>query len=236
VAKGRLDRVAEGRDPLVFAENVRRVREHLGWTRQRLCQQAGISPQTLTNIERGHGCMPSVERKLAAALYTIEGRLWEEFSLDTQLVHRPADDRWYFANPEEGSRYRERQQLPGPLRLDPDGIQDEAERSRLGWGGLSCGFVRITTAHLEGGTVISSVLDVFGVIESNVPDGHLAYFHMLRGSIQFRIGHRVHELHAGDVLQAQMEMPAAIQPLAPVRRGEDPPQVVFVDLVVKPRT
>lgn len=235
MAKGRLSRLMEGRDPLVFAENVRRIREHLGWTRQRLCVEAGISPQTLTKIERGNGCMPSVEKKLAAALYTIEGRLWERFSLDTQLLHTPPSDRWYFANTEEGMRYRDRQELPGPLRMDPDSIQDEAERSRLGWTGLSCGFVRITTAHLEAGTVISSVLDVFGTIESNVPNGHLAYFHVLEGAIRFQIGARVHELHSGDVLQAQMESPASMARLEPIARGDAPARVVYVDLVVKPR-
>lgn len=235
MAKGRLATLAEGRDPLVFAENVRRIREHLGWSRQRLCEEAGISPQTLTKIERGNGCMPSVERKLAAALYTIEGRLWERFALDTQLVHSLTTDRWYFANQEEGIRYRERQDLQGPLRMDPDSIQEEAERNRLGWTGLACGFVRITTAHLESGTVISSVLDVFGTIESNVPDGHLAYFHVLQGAIRFQIGSRLHELQTGDVLQAQMETPAAISALVPIQRGDPPARVIYVDLVVKPR-
>jgi transcriptional regulator with XRE-family HTH domain len=236
MAKGRLATLAEGRDPLVFAENVRRIREHLGWSRQRLCEEAGISPQTLTKIERGNGCMPTVERKLAAALYTIEGRLWEKFALDTQLIHSPASDRWYFANPEEGIRYRERQGLEGPLRMDPDSIQDDAERNRLGWTGLSCGFVRVTTAHLLSGTVISSVLDVFGTIESNVPDGHLAYFHVLQGAIRFQIGTRVHELSAGDVLQAQMESPSAMSLRHPIANGELPARVVYVDLVVKPRS
>lgn len=236
MAKGRIATLAEGRDPLVFAENVRRIREHLGWSRQRLCEEAGISPQTLTKIERGHGCMPSVERKLAGALYTIEGRLWERFALDTQLVHTLATDRWYFAHPEEGVRYRERQDLAGPLRMDPDAIQEEAERMRLGWNGLSCGFVRVTTAHLETGTVISSVLDVFGTIESNVPNGHLAYFHVLQGAIRFRIGARMHELVAGDVLQAQMETPSAMSVLQPMQPGEPPARVIYVDLTVKPRT
>lgn len=236
MSRRRLNEIVAGRDPMVFAENVRLCRENLGWTRQRLCAEAGVSPQTLTKIERGQACTPGVERKLTQALGTFEGRLWETFPVASQLVHRLADDRWYFADVEDGERYRQWQNLAGEpetLRLDPDSIQDPAERNRLGWSGLSRGFGRITTAHLEHGTAISSVLELFGTITSNVPDGRFAYFYVLRGAVRFRMGKQIHELATGDVLQLEMESPSSAEPLRPVAKGEEAPQVIYVDVGVK---
>lgn len=236
MSRRRLNEIVAGRDPMVFAENVRLCRENLGWTRQRLCAEAGVSPQTLTKIERGQACTPGVERKLTQALGTFEGRLWEIFPIASQLVHRLATDRWYFADVEDGERYRQWQNLTTEtesLRLDPDSIQDPAERNRLGWSGLSRGFGRITTAHLEHGTVISSVLELYGRVASNVPDGRFAYFHALRGPVLFHIGAQTHELQTGDVLQAEMESPASAEPVTTVAKGEDPPKIIYVDVGVK---
>ncbi|RYG35719.1 XRE family transcriptional regulator, partial [bacterium] len=144
MSRRRLESIAGPRDPRVLAHNVRRARESLGWTGKRLCEEAGMSPQTLANVERGKGCTPGVERRLAAALGTVVGRLWEDLEPARQILRHAQNDRWYFADIADGESFRNRQGLtedPPPLRLDPDEIQDEAERARLGEFGLSKGFV-----------------------------------------------------------------------------------------------
>ena len=217
----------------VFADNVRRRRENLGWTRKRLCEEAAISPQTLKSIEDGGGSTTGVERKLADAFRTIPGRLWEPLSQGFRQVHRRRDDRWYFADVAEGTRYQERLgelEAPSPLRMDPDSIQDALERSRLGTGGLSCGFVRITTAYLGSRTVMSSELEVYGSMGSNAPDGWLMYFYVLEGEILFHSDEATDELEGGDALQAVVRAPSWIRPKRPIARGESAPRVVVVDL------
>jgi transcriptional regulator with XRE-family HTH domain len=233
MSRRRIEDALEGRDPRVLAHNVRRAREGLGWTRQRLCAEAGVSPQTLARIEGGRGCTPGVERKVAGALGTVVGRLWEELRLQRESVRIPAGDRWYFAGHADGERYWKSQSFEDPeepMRYDPDAIQDAAERARMGLGGLAVGFVRVTTGHLSAGTVISSVIELYGRIESGLPEGRLAYFHVVRGAIRFGMRDRVHELAAGGVLQAEMSPSAWLEPTHPVAAGAPPPLVIFVDL------
>lgn len=215
----------------IFAENVRRRRENLGWTRKRLCEEARISPQTLKTIEDGTGCTVGVERKLAEAFRTVPGRLWEPLPQGTRQIHRREGDRWYFAEVAEGTRYRERLgEDDSPLRLDPEEIQSPAERARLGTEGLACGFVRVTTAHLGGRSLLSSELEVYGSMGTNAPDGWLMYILVLEGTILFHTDGTTDELRTGDVLQAAVRAPSWIRPAVPVTRGEAAPRVVCVDL------
>lgn len=227
-----LAEIVKDRDPQVFAQNVRRARESLGWTRGQLCKEAGVSPQTLTRVERGEGCTPGVERKLAAALGTVIGRLWQVQELPRQIVHRLAEDRWYFAGHADGERYWAHHGLVDDLerRYDPDAIQDTDERSRMGSAGLASGFVRVTTAHLRVGSVISSVIDLYGRVDASLPEGRLAYFHILRGAVRFTLGERVELLGEGDVFQVEMAASAWLEPAAAVGSKELPPRLIFVDL------
>ncbi len=224
--------IVQGRDPQAFAQNVRRARESLGWTRGRLCQEAGVSPQTLTRVERGEGCTPGVERKLATVLGTVIGRLWDAQELPRRIVHTPAGDRWYFAGHEDGDRYWARHGLvdDSERRYDPDAIQDADERARMGAGGLVSGFVRVTTAHLRAGSVISSVIDLYGRIDASLPEGRLAYFHVLRGAARIGLGEESVVLNESDVFQAEMASPAWLEPTRPLAPGGLPPRLVFVDL------
>ncbi|MBN9501407.1 MAG: hypothetical protein BGO01_01160 [Armatimonadetes bacterium 55-13] len=236
MSRRRIAEIIEGRDPNIFARNVKRARESLGWTRQQLCQAANISPQTLTKIENGQGCTPGVEAKLAAAVGTVVGRLWERQELPHQLVRRPETDRWYFSGPEEGERYWQRhgdQETSEVIRFDPDGIQEESERQRMGWSGLAKGFVRVTTAHLQSGSIISSVLEVYGRIDSELPNGRLAYFYAVRGAFRFHVGQNTYEVNEGDAFQAQMESPAWLEPAVAVAPGLPPPILIYVDVTAR---
>lgn len=231
----RIEAFVGDRDPAVFARNVRRLREIHGWTRQELCQRAGMSPQTLARIERGEGCTHAVERKIADAVGTVVGRLWEPQELPRATVRTADGDRWYFASHEEYDRFRRAQDLQSqgenePARFDPEAIQDESERMRMGHAGLAAGFVRVATGHLLAGSIVASFLEVYGRMEAEIPAGRLVYFHTVRGAIRFGIGDEVYEVGTGDVLLAEIASPCWIEPKTPLRIGEAAPRIAFVDL------
>lgn len=232
MARPRLETHAADRDPQVLARNVQRSREGLGWTRTRFCEEAGISPQTLARVERGGGCSPAVERKIATAIGTVVGRLWVPQSLPRIAVRTREDDRWYFAGHADGERYHRAQGLldaDAPLRFDPDAIQDPAERARMGRAGLVVGFVRVATAHLRAGSVIASLIEAYGRIESEIPEGRLMLFHVVRGAVRFSVGGQSNALRAGDLLHAEMAAPTWMEPDAPLAAGALPPLVLYVD-------
>ena len=215
----------------ILADNVRLRRETLGWTRKRLCEVASLSPQTLKGIEDGAGCSPAVERKLAHALRTVPGRLWEPLALGDRHVHRQDAARWYFARTEEVARYLERAgEGATPIRLDPDGIQDADERARLGLGGLSVGFVRVITAHLATRFAMSSEIELYGEMGTRPRDGMMVYVRVLAGRVLFHSDDATDELGPGDVLQGAVRGESWMRPARPPRRGEPPARLVVVEL------
>ena len=222
-----------GRDPAVLGQNVRRAREIRGWTRGALCQAAGISPQTLAKVERGGGCALRVERKLAEAFGTVVGRLWEPLDLRRFAKRTAGSDRWYFAGHADCERYRRALGLADgaePIRYDPEAIQNPEERRRMGLGGLASGFVRVTTAHLRAGTVISSLIELYGRVESSLPEESLAYYYVVSGTARFHVLGDTHELAEGDVFQTEMGPDAWIEP---IDNATMPTLVAFVDLAVR---
>src|ERR1051326_5655495 len=94
-----------GRDAAVLAQNVKERRTELGWSKLKLAQEAKISYQTILNIEQGRACSPFVEHKLAVALRTAEGRLWERRDIRREEIHQAATDRWYFSEQADCNRY-----------------------------------------------------------------------------------------------------------------------------------
>lgn len=236
MSRRRIQTIVEGRDPETFARNVRRARESLGWTRQRLCAEAGISPQTLAKVESGGACTPGVERKLADALGTVVGRLWERQQLQRQVVRDPRTDRWYFAGHADGERFHRSQALlesDKPVRYDPDAIQTAAERARMGLAGLASAFVRVTTGHLRAGSVISSLIELYGRMEAEIPEGRFAYFHVVRGAVRIQLRDECFDLVEGDVMHAEMSPGATAEPLRPVMPGGQPPLLAYVDVDVR---
>ena len=221
------------RDLATLARNVRRAREIRGWTRGRLCSAAGISPQTLAKVEGGGGCADRVERKLAEALGTVVGRLWEPLDLQRYSVHTPATDRWYFANHADGERYwraRGFVDATQAVRYDPEPIQDATQRARMGQGGLASGFVRVTTGHLQAGSVISSLIELYGRVESRCPEHSFAYYYVVRVIVRLQAWDDVHTLGTGDVFQAEMGSNAWLEPAGD---SLETPLVAFVDLAVR---
>jgi DNA-binding XRE family transcriptional regulator len=48
--------------------SVKRIREKLMMSRSELASKAGISPQTINNVERGKNCRTYIKRKIILAL------------------------------------------------------------------------------------------------------------------------------------------------------------------------
>lgn len=227
-----LKEIGAGRDPALLAENVRRRREEQGWSMSRLFRETGVSMSTLRRIERGEGCTLTVERKLAAALRTAEGRLWQRYEWQKTFPRPLAEARWHFMVWEECQRYLRRQGLDeahDSFPYDPDSIQDEAERLRLGHNGLATAFFRLTSAVFKTGSTVSSVLELYGSLPGSLEDGTYAYFYGLRGGVRVHSGETAIELREGDVLTMEYESPSSLEPLKPVGPNDLPPLLIFVD-------
>ncbi len=227
-----LEEIAEGRDPVMLAENVRRRREEQGWSMSRLHRETGVALSTLRRVEGGLGCTPLVERKLAKALRTAEGRLWQRYEW-RKVFPRPASEaRWHFMVWEECRRYLLRQGLDesrDPFPYDPEAIQDEAERLRLGRNGLATAFFRLTSAVFRTGSTVSSVLELFGPLPGSLEEGTFAHFYALRGEVRVRNAGETVEMAEGDALALEYESPSSLEPSRPVGPNDLPPRVLFVD-------
>lgn len=217
---------------MLLAENVRRRREEQGWSMSRLHRETGIALSTLRRVESGQGCTLSVERKLAAALRTAEGRLWRRYEWTKSFSRPLAEARWHFMVWDECQRYLRRQGLDeahDSFPYDPESIQDEAERLRLGRNGLATAFFRLTSAVFRTGSTVSSVIELFGSLPGSLEEGTFAYFHVLRGGVRVTNADTVTDLAEGDVLTIEYESPSALAPRHPVGSGDLPPLLIFVD-------
>jgi transcriptional regulator with XRE-family HTH domain len=217
---------------MLLAENVRRRREEQGWTMSRLFRETGVSMSTLRRVERGLGCTPLVERKLAKALRTAEGRLWQRYEWKKTFPRPAAEARWHFIVWEECQRYLRRQGLSeerDPFPYDPESIQDEAERLRLGRNGLSTAFFRLTSGVFAAGSTVSSVLELFGTLPGSLEEGTFGYFYCLRGGVRVGSGAEVVEMVEHDALNIEYESPSYLEPSKPVGPNDLPPLLIFVD-------
>src|SRR4051812_4749664 len=101
------------RDPTVFGRNVRAFRNQWNWSMRELSKQAGLSLQTIANVEAGRGCSQSSEERLAKAFQTYVGRLWdaELLSEARQRVIYSNRGRWFFSKVERAKEYALRQKM-----------------------------------------------------------------------------------------------------------------------------
>ncbi len=198
----------------------------------RLHRETGVALSTLRRVERGLGCTHLVERKLAKALRTAEGRLWQRYEW-TKLFARPlAEARWHFMVWEECRRYLLRQGLDeahDPFPYDPEAIQDEGERLRLGRNGLASAFFRLTSAVFRTGSTVSSVIELYGALPGSLEEGTYAHFYALRGDVRVHNAGETAELTEGDALTIEYESSSSLEAARPVGLGELPPLVLFVD-------
>lgn len=228
-------------DPRVFGRNVRAFRVLRGWSVRDLAQRAGVSTKTIVKIERGEGCTVRTEQKIASGFAAYVGRLWDPHLLseDQERVTRAESGRWFFANGEDAVRYHKRalrgQEEVGEdrLRSDPDEIQNEAERHRLGRAGLATAFARPMGGGLASGYFQHNVAEIYA--RDLTPADGLNYTYLLiceRGDIAMTIRDRRYELLKGDSMAFEGNDDYWIEPLHPIQAHGKPPLVKLICLRV----
>jgi transcriptional regulator with XRE-family HTH domain len=231
----------ESRDPAVFGRNVRAFRALRGWGVRELAARSDLSTKTIVKIEKGELCTSKTEQKIAAGFGTYLGRLWDPnlLSDEPQRVIRSTEGRWFFAAIEDADKYYQRLVKSQPelaeerLRSDPDEIQDEAERHRLGHAGLSRAFVRTMGGGLATGYYQYNQAEMFSK-DITPPDGfgYTYVCFVLRGDLRMEIRGKTFELHGGDSMVFDGGTYYSFEPLHPLSPSEPPPMMQFVCLGV----
>lgn len=231
----------ENRDPAVFGRNVRAFRVLRGWGVRELAARADVSTKTIVKIERGEICTSRTEQKIAAGFGTYLGRLWDPdlLSDEPQRVIRNTEGRWFFAAIEDADRYHQRLVKSQPelaeerLRSDPDEIQDEAERHRLGHAGLSRAFVRTMGGGIAAGYYQYNQCEIFGR-DVTPPDGfNYTYVGLvLRGELRMGIRGKEFKLFEGDTIVFDGGTTYSFEPLRSVAATQLPPLLQFICLGV----
>jgi len=222
------------RPPAVFGRNVRAFRTLRRWSIRDLAARSGISTKTIVKIERGEGCTVRTEQKIALGFNVYVGRLWDDtlLSEEPQRVIRSQQGRWFFADIDDAARYHRRLVTSEErLRSDPDEIQDEAERHRLGYAGLSRAFVKAMGGGMSTGYFQYNQGEYFGR-DYTPPDG-TGYTYLcicLRGGVRFAIRDCVSELGEGDAVVFEGSDGHWIEPLEPVHLPKPPPLIQFLCL------
>ncbi len=225
------------RDPKVFGRNVRAFRALRGWSIRDLEARSGVSAKTIVKIERGEGCTIRTEQKIALGFTAYVGRLWDVNLLSdkSQRLIPREQGRWFFGDVADAERYYRRLVKPNSdaerLRSDPDEIQDEAERHRLGRAGLASAFVKTMGGGISAGYYQYNVAEIFGH-DLTPPDtlDHTYLCICARGAVRFGIREETCEMREGDSIVFQGDSPYWIEPLEPVASGELPPLVQFICL------
>lgn len=231
----------ESRDPNVFGRNVRAFRALRGWGVRELAARADVSTKTIVKIERGEICTSRTEQKIAAGFGTYLGRLWDPnlLSDQPQRVIRRTEGRWFFAAIEDADKYHQRLVKSQPwlaeerLRSDPDEIQDEVERHRLGHAGLSRAFVKTMGGGLATGYYQYNQAEMFG-LDITPPDGfgYTYVCFVLRGELKISIREKTFEIGEGDSFVFDGGTTYSMEPLHPVLPTQLPPLMQFICLGV----
>lgn len=228
-------------DPAIFGRNVRAFRALRGWGIRELSERSGVSTKTIVKIERGEGCTIKTEQKIALGFAAYVGRLWDQnlLSEENERVIRKDSGRWFFAAVEDAEQFYRRLMKLQPdlaeerLRSDPDEIQDEGERHRLGYAGLSRGFVKTMGGGMSAGYFQYNQAELFSR-DYTPPDG-LNYTYICictHGALRIAVGDREYELAEGDSIVFRGLDPYWIEPVSPILAPEKPPTLQFICLGV----
>jgi len=229
----------EGRDPAVFGRNVRAFRTLRGWGIRELSERANVSTKTIVKIEQGLGCTTRTEQKIAAGFTMYLGRLWDASLLTGQrqrVIHK-SQGRWFFGEITDAERYHQRLVKSQPdlsevrFRSDPDEIQDETERHRLGYAGLSKVFAKAMGGGMAAGYYQYNQCEIFS--HDVTPGDGFNYSYIcfcIRGSLRIGMRGEVFELNEGDTIVFEGGDDYWIEPLEPLRPPKPPPLIQFACL------
>jgi DNA-binding XRE family transcriptional regulator len=224
--KKTLAELNKGRDPQIMAQNVRRRRNEMGLTKQKLAEIAGISCKTVAQIENGLGCTPTVELKLNKALGMWVGSLWIPRSPGMKYLLRSSENcRWIFSGVTEGLKYVAAHNLWDDEKhphISPETIQDQAERYRLGQAGLSTAFVKVASMALSNHNIACGLYEQFGTTRCQLMPGAVMHFHCIKGSLLIVVEQESLELHENDSFGIERDVYFEISPHPSVTPKELP--------------
>lgn len=224
---------------MVFGRNVRAFRALRGWGIRQLAERSGVSTKTIVKIEKGEGCTTRTEEKIARGFTMYLGRLWDTSLLSDQRqrVIRKDHGRWFFGEHTDAERYFQRLLKSQPnleedrFRSDPDEIQSEAERHRLGYAGLSRVFVRAMGGGMAAGYYQYNQCEIFAH-DVTLGDGfNYTYIcFCVRGALRMGIRTQVFELEEGDSIVFEGGDSYWVEPREKIRPPIPPPLVQFACL------
>ncbi len=222
--------MGEKQDFRVFAENVRGYRQSLGWSNERLAAESGVGLRTLIRIQQGHPCFHRTQLSISLALRIGLDTLWNPAKniQKSYFIFREPEERWCFANRGDAENWT---MNSDPHRVDPDSIQQAAERDRLGRNGLSMGFAQYYRSYLPGGMQATFMQNVYSKQTFAFPptvSGICIY--CIKGSLKVFLGDDTFELHTGDVLVFEAHIPYSHEPLSPLLPHETPPAFLGVTI------
>lgn len=208
-------------DPGVFGRNARAFRTLRGWTVREFSERAGLSTKTIVKIEAGNACTVKTERKIADGLNVYIGRLWDPDLLvqAPQRVIRSDAGRWFFASADDAAAHHARVTRvhvgDERMRADPDEIQEEAERHRLGRAGLSRAFVKTCGGGISSGFFQFNEVEMFARDVTPADGSNYPYVMICRsGGLRVHIRGETHELVAGESMVFDGNDEYWIEPLA----------------------
>lgn len=202
----------------------------MGLSLRQLARVADINAATLVNVEKGNGCTPRIEQKLSKALEVAHGALWHPVPQRLRReLNRKQDCRWLFVDQDEGKRYFEMHHLAdeADFRRDPEEIQDEKERLRLGRNGLSSGFLFVTSALLTEYDIASGLLECYGRVHSPARAAKISTHYCLRGDLRLSFAEETIVLETGDSLALECRDEHWVEPLHPVGQHDLPPLMTY---------
>lgn len=226
-----------------FAFNVRQHRALRGWSIRELAKQAGVATKTIENIEAGHGCSTRVEAKVAIALNALRSRLrMAGHPSDGQYkIVRGQDLRWYFGEWDEADRYHQRMiradliSPSGTVAEDPEAIQDEAERRRLGLTGQASVFIQVRSGALTTGRYMTCMLELFArSAQAPDPSSYTYQIHILKGSVRFVMGDLDEILSGGDAIVFVQTDEFYLEPAEPLTEASEIPTYLTMRMATLP--
>lgn len=215
----------------MFGRNVRALRGLRGWSIRDLSVRCGLSTRTIVKIESGRGCSIKSELEVARGLNSYVGRLWDRslISEAPERVIKRTSGRWFFSHVDDAAQYHCRIRRTSfdnatyRLQSDPDEIQDEMERHRLGRSGLSRAFVKASGGAITGGYFQFNEGESYGPDRKQTDFTYITFLIVCtKGTIDFTIRGTTHRLEEGESIVFVDDDASTLSP-APSIRTEDLP-------------
>ncbi|MBI1332589.1 MAG: helix-turn-helix domain-containing protein [Armatimonadetes bacterium] len=192
------------------------LRSRKGLSIRKVADIAQVDKNTYLRLERGLPVRQESLEKVCRALGTTLGR--QKLDLpgpqDAYAVSIAAERKWE-TDPDLMS-------LHSPTDLD-----DEARRLQLGWSGKCLGFNGFLACELFGGTIVSSIVELFGRCTLRSFRGQ-ELIYCLRGSVVLSVGKDEVYLNTGDAVCLWAEESHTARPKHTVQEGRKPPAILSV--------